>query len=125
MTEHMANPKGNPSTLTAPRFKPGQSGNIAGNPQSLRQKLQFDFTKALQADFEKHGHPAIELARESDPLGYVKMVASLMPKQFEQTQPLDDLTDEQINAGIALLRTGLVKSPGTGTGEATEPTTIN
>lgn len=111
----MANPKGNPATLTAPRFKPGQSGNPKGNVASLRQALQQDFSKALYEDFKIGGKAAITAAREKDPMGYVKAVAGLMPKQFEQTQPLDDMTDAELAAGIALLQSKLAGSADQGT----------
>lgn len=116
----MANPKGNPQNLTAPKFLPGQSGNPKGNAGSLRQALQKDFSRALLEDFQKGGIAAIAEAREKDPMGYVKVVASLMPKQFEQTEPLDDMTDGEIAAGIALLRSKLASASGTGTGETQE-----
>lgn len=107
------------------RFKPGQSGNPKGNPGSLRQALVHDFTKALRDDFEKGGIAAIAAAREKDPMGYVKAVASLMPKQFEQTQPLDDMTDGEIAAGIAFLRSRLSSATGAGTVEAPESPTAH
>ncbi len=113
----MANPKGNPATLTAPRFKPSVSGNPGGKPVGARNRIQGAFLNALADHFDKYGKRAIERACEDDPLGYVKAVAGLMPKQFEQTQPLEDLTDEQIIAGIALLRSGLTQSAGNGAGE--------
>ncbi len=106
---------------TAEPWKPGQSGNPGGKPQGARNRIQGAFLNALADHFDKNGKRAIERACEDDPLGYVKAVAGLMPKQFEQTQPLEDLTDEQIIAGIALLRTGLTQSPGKGTGKAEEP----
>lgn len=97
------------------QFKPGQSGNPAGKPVAARNRLQGAFVNALADDFEANGKEAIVLAREKDPMGYVKAVASLMPKQFEQSQPLEDLTDAELTAGIALLRSKLASGPGKGT----------
>ena len=116
----MANPKGNPETLTAPRFKPSESGNPGGKPVGARNRLTRQFLNALADDFEEHGKQAIIQAREKDPMGYVKAIGALMPKQVEQAQPLDDLSDAELVAGIALLRSRLADQTGTGMGTQTE-----
>ena len=103
------------------QFKPGTSGNPGGKPAGARNRLTSKFVHALLDDFEEHGKSAIELARAEDPLGYVKVVASLLPKQVEQTQPLEDLTDAELVAGIALLRARLTGAPGKGTDAPAEP----
>lgn len=92
------------------QFPPGVSGNPGGRAVGTRLKLNGDFLKALSADFDKHGVKAIEAARKEDPVSYVKVIASLLSKQVEQTQPLDDLTDAELAAGIALLRSRLTDS---------------
>ena len=101
-------------------FKAGQSGNPGGKPKAARNRLTAHFLNALADDFEKHGRQAIVDAREKDPMGYVKAIAALMPKQVEQTQPLDDLTDAELLAGIALLRSRLADPVGAGMGAQTE-----
>ena len=87
----MSNPKGNPATLTAPRFKPSESGNPGGKPVGMRNRLQGAFLSAMADDFDTFGKRAIVAAREKDPMGYVKAIASLMPKQIEEMKPLEDL----------------------------------
>jgi hypothetical protein len=121
----MANPNGNPATLTAPQFKPSVSGNPGGKPKASRNRLQGKFLSALADDFDKHGIRAIRRARLRDPMGYVKAIAALMPKQVEQSQPLDDLTDAELTAGIALLRARLTGGAGEGAGTPGEPESIN
>lgn len=93
-------------------FQPGESGNPGGKPKAARNRLQGAFLNALAADFDEHGKAAIVRAREDDPMGYVKAIAALMPKQVEQSQPLDDLTDAELTAGIALLRARLTGGTG-------------
>lgn len=85
-------------------FKPGQSGNPNGRPLKSRNKLQSNFFRALADDFEVNGVEAIQKARSEDPLGYVKVVASLMPKEFEIKTPLDEVTDEQLDAAAIAIR---------------------
>jgi Family of unknown function (DUF5681) len=106
-------------------FQPGQSGNPGGKPKAARNRLQGAFLNALAEDFDTHGKSAIVRAREEDPMGYVKAIAALMPKQVEQSQPLDDLTDAELTAGIALLRARLTGGNGAGTGTAGESDSLN
>lgn len=107
------------------RWKPGQTGNPGGKPKAARNRLQGAFLNALAADFDKHGKRAIRKARIEDPMGYVKAIAALMPKQVEQSQPLDDLTDAELTAGIALLRARLTGGDGAGAGQASESDSLN
>ena len=85
-------------------FRPGQSGNPGGRPVGARNKLQGDFMRRLAEDFGRFGIYAIARARRDDPLGYVRVVASLMPKEVELTRPLDDISDEQLDAAIVAVR---------------------
>lgn len=106
----------NPTTiLTAPnhhgvhppvksRWVKGQSGNPGGKPTGARTRLQGAFLYALAEDFEEHGKKAIQNCRTDDPAAYLRVVASLMPKEIELTRPFDDLTDEQLDAACEALR---------------------
>ncbi len=96
------------------QFKPGVSGNPGGKAQGARNRITAHFLHVLQADFEKHGEDAVVKCRETDPVRYVQIVSALLPKQVEQTQPLDDLNDEQLTAAIGFLRSRLADSTGTG-----------
>jgi len=106
-------------------FKSGETGNPGGKPKATRNRLQGAFLSALADDFDAHGRQAIVNCREKDPMGYVKAVVALMPKQFEQSTPMEDLTDAEIVAGIALLRSQLANSAGEGAAEAPEPQSLN
>jgi len=97
------------------KFLPGQSGNPGGKPVAARNKLQTQFLYKLAADFEANGEKAIVQCREKDPARYVQIIAALMPKQVEATQPLDDLNDEQLTAAIGFLRSRLAGEAGAGT----------
>ena len=73
---------GNPST----RFQPGQSGNPLGSRAKCRFRLSEAFVRGLWRDFQKHGPEAIAEVREKRPQDYLKIVASLVPRQL----PSDD-----------------------------------
>jgi hypothetical protein len=120
----MANPNPPPPPEHT-RWKPGESPNPGGKPKAARNRLQGGFLNALADDFDTHGKKAIADAREKDPVGYTKAIASLMPKQVEQSQPLDDLTDAELTAGIALLRSRLSGGAGAGADTPTESTAVN
>jgi hypothetical protein len=65
-----------------PPWKPGESGNPAGRPKGARNKINEDFLDALQVDFEQHGPTVIARVRQTMPHIYLKVVASLLPKEF-------------------------------------------
>lgn len=64
-------------------FKPGQSGNPAGRPKGARSKLGEAFLDALLTDFATHGVKAIQDMRDKSPADYVKVVASILPKEID------------------------------------------
>ncbi len=79
------------------KFKPGQSGNPAGRPKGARSKLGEAFLEAMNADFERHGLEVIEKVRKDKPDQYLKVIASILPKDLNvNINSMDDLTDEQL-----------------------------
>src|SRR6266542_1434941 len=81
-------------------FVPGQSGNPAGRPKGARNKLTEAFLSALANDFAAHGPAAIERLRSRDPSRYLKLVASIMPRDLilkhESTIDYAELSDEEV-----------------------------
>lgn len=72
-------------------FKPGQSGNPAGRPKGARSKLGEAFIKAMQEDFDQHGADVIATVRDEKPDQYLKVIASILPKEL-------DLGDQTVDA---------------------------
>ncbi|MBY0512065.1 MAG: hypothetical protein K2P94_18155 [Rhodospirillaceae bacterium] len=82
---------------------------------NLSQLLKTDFLTALRADFAVHGADAIAACRDDDPLQYVKLVASLLPKDAparKDDEPLgrdalDRLSDDELLARIRMLEAAI------------------
>ena len=84
-----------------PEGKPFQPGN-PGRPKGSRNKLGEAFIQALHDDFQDHGVRAIETVREERPHEYLKVVASILPKQLEiKESAFDGISDEQLSAIVA------------------------
>ena len=100
------------------QFKPGNPGR----PKGSRNKLGEAFIQALHDDFKEHGVAAIATVRTERPHEYLKVVASLQPKQIEiKDDAFGDLTDEQLAAVLASVTAalGIEVAPGQGAGNTT------
>lgn len=75
------------------QFKPGNPGR----PKGARNKLGEAFLEAMHEDFEAHGVEAIVKVREEKPDQYLKVIASILPKDLNvNINQMDDLTDDQL-----------------------------
>src|SRR5919201_5475014 len=87
------------------RFLPGNDGHGGGPPLGSRNKLQSSFLKALAEDFEQNGAGVIKIARIEKPVEYLKVIASVLPKELVLEQSvLSDISDEELAAHIAFLQ---------------------
>jgi hypothetical protein len=97
----------------ATQFQPGNPGR----PKGARNKLGEAFIEALHDDFNAHGIDAIISTRTEKPDVYVRVIASLLPKEFK-IETTSDLTDEQLDARIRalanLIEIGVADAPGRG-----------
>lgn len=101
----------------ATRFKPGNPGR----PKGARNQLTENFVKALNDDFMQHGVSAIETVRAEKPDQYLKVIASLVPKDVNLTvNNLDDLSDAELAERFQSLAQTLAPFLAAGTGDAGE-----
>src|SRR3954452_13914002 len=87
------------------RFAPGHSGG-PGRPKGSKHKLSEAFVAALAQDFVEHGTEAIRRVCENDPSTYLRVIASLVPKDFQvsSSSVLDQLSDDELADWLALVR---------------------
>jgi hypothetical protein len=92
----MANPNPNPST----RFGATSGGNPSRSKQKgARDRLSAAFLNDFADDYDANGKAVIETVRGKDPVAYMRLAAALLPTKVEISEnPLDDLSDEQLDA---------------------------
>jgi Family of unknown function (DUF5681) len=83
-------------------FVAGVSGNPDGRPKGSRNKLTETFLDIVAKDFAENGAEAIERVRREDPVMYLRIVGSLIPRELIAKRELEpdfdyaQLTDDEI-----------------------------
>src|SRR5262245_33163356 len=87
------------------KFKPGHLSR-GGRRKGSRDRIATALLEAIAEDFEKFGTEAVIIARKERPVEYLRVVASLLPRELEITthNSLRDLTDDEVDEFIARLR---------------------
>jgi hypothetical protein len=75
-----------------------------GRPRGSRNLLQRRFIEALAKDFEENGEPVIRIVRMEEPATYLKLIASVLPKEFLiETREIEHMSDEEIKSALDAL----------------------
>lgn len=106
------------------RFKPGVSGNPAGKPKGARTKLGEAFIEALHESFQKRGAAAIEKVIDEKPDQYLKVIASLLPKDVNLniTDDTSEMSDDELAERIQRLTAAVAPFLDRRAGDAAEAT---
>lgn len=65
------------------KFVQGVSGNPVGRPKGSRNHLCEAFIADICEDWKRHGTAVIIEVRETAPVDYLKVVASIIPKDID------------------------------------------
>src|SRR5262249_61069734 len=92
--------------LQAFKWKPGQSGNPAGRKPGDRNKFGTHFISDFYADWVQHGAAAIEKLRLESSKDYVKVAASLLPRELhvKAASIVDGWTEDEVKAALDHIR---------------------
>lgn len=92
----MTDPKSNSTPATL--FQPGWREDAHRNRRRTgsRAKLAKRFFEDTYAAWEEQGESALARAAFHDPMGFVSMVARLMPQKIEVSTPTDGMSDERL-----------------------------
>jgi hypothetical protein len=101
-------------------WQPGQSGNPAGRPKGARSKLGEAFIEELHKSFLANGPEAIQRVIDDKPDQYLKVIASLLPKDvnLSLTDNLSELSDDELLGEIRKLHAAIAPFLAPGAGEA-------
>ena len=104
-----------------PAWQPGQSGNPVGRPIGNRNKLNEKFILALHDDFVQHGAKVIEQVRKEKPDIYLKVIASILPRELhvKDWSMFDGMSNEQLDEILGSVRAVLTARAPSGLGDGT------
>jgi len=88
------------------RFQPGHPPTPGGGrPAGSRNRLTTLLLNSLVADFEQFGPAAVKLMRLERPAEYIKVIASLVPKELlVQESALSEMSDDELVENLAIIR---------------------
>ena len=106
-------------------FEPGRP-KTGGRMKGSRNRLSHAFVDALYKEFEEFGSEAIRIARVERPHEFLKVIASIMPKEFEITDSrLKEISDDELDLLIGIAKRQLASGNSLRDAESGEDKTIN
>lgn len=85
------------------RFVPGNNGG-GGRPKGSRNQLGEAFVADVYEHWMTHGLDAIERVCKTSPADYLKVIASILPKDLNMNvSPFEHMTDAELDASIKKL----------------------
>ena len=113
------NAQGQPDLSPSTRFSADNPGRA--KQKGARDRLSAAFLTDFADDYEANGKAVIETVRDRDPIAYMRIAAALLPTKVEITEnPLDCLSDEQLDPYMEEMNNGLLKRAAKGDPEAIE-----
>jgi len=86
------------AVAAGPRGSACASGAAKGRPKGSRNRLGVAFVEAMLGDFEQHGRTVIANLRDDKPEQYLRIVASILPKEIELGEEAIDSIASVIHA---------------------------
>jgi hypothetical protein len=97
----MANPNPSPST----RFGAENAPVGRAKQKGARDRLSAALLTKFADGFEQHGEGVIAKVRENEPATYLRIAATIIPKELEMAAgPIDGLSDDEVDRALAYVR---------------------
>ena len=98
------------------KFEEGRAKS-GGRIKGVRNKISQAFLEALSKDFDEHGGAAIKIMRVEQPAAYCKMLASILPQEFEITETkLQSIPDAELDVLLSYAKRRITDHFGSGEG---------
>src|SRR5215472_14664616 len=90
-------------------FEKGQPSR-GGRRKGSRDRIATTLLEVIAKDFEEFGEEAVKIARVEKPVEYLRVVASLLPKEFEiNDNRLKDISDDELDLLLEYTRQRLAR----------------
>src|SRR5262245_24434772 len=88
-----------------------RSGNPGGSPDRARKALNAETIAELHKAFRRGGAKAIDEVMKNNPAMFLKLLVLLVPREMkvEHGNPLKEMTTEQIERSIELIKEMIAK----------------
>ena len=108
---HEQHHSSNRKSHAGPTAAKGVSGNSGGAGGRARRELNNDTIREMHAAFRRCGRAAIDKVMRNQPGLFLRLLILLVPRELEVTQSgsLKQMSDEQLEQGIAAIQEMLAK----------------